>query len=114
MATWGGRVCIPLSSLSSFCGGPQNPTSAYHREWPPGPWPGWRQITGGHLREAESTGTGGRTAGLCLDGALLILSYFTVLSIPQNACQILMKRLEPIISQNPNGTWEEWVSTWCD
>ncbi|OBS72460.1 hypothetical protein A6R68_12954, partial [Neotoma lepida] len=26
----------------------------------------------------------------------------------QNACQILMKRLEPIISQNPNGTWEEW------
>ncbi|XP_055472592.1 aldehyde oxidase 3 isoform X1 [Psammomys obesus] len=28
----------------------------------------------------------------------------------QNACQILMKRLEPIISQNPNGTWEEWVN----
>ncbi|XP_052605467.1 aldehyde oxidase 3 isoform X2 [Peromyscus californicus insignis] len=28
----------------------------------------------------------------------------------QNACQILRKRLEPIISQNPNGTWEEWVN----
>ncbi|XP_029335509.1 aldehyde oxidase 3 isoform X2 [Mus caroli] len=27
----------------------------------------------------------------------------------QNACQILMKRLEPIIRQNPSGTWEEWV-----
>lgn len=27
----------------------------------------------------------------------------------QNACQILMKRLEPIIKQNPSGTWEEWV-----
>ncbi|GAB1284987.1 Aldehyde oxidase 3 [Apodemus speciosus] len=26
----------------------------------------------------------------------------------QNACQILMRRLEPIISQNPNGAWEEW------
>lgn len=28
----------------------------------------------------------------------------------QNACQILMKRLEPIISQNPNGDWEEWIN----
>ncbi|XP_069851873.1 aldehyde oxidase 3-like isoform X1 [Dipodomys merriami] len=28
----------------------------------------------------------------------------------QNACQTLMKRLEPIVSQNPNGTWEEWVN----
>ncbi|MEJ1271923.1 xanthine dehydrogenase [Cricetulus griseus] len=28
----------------------------------------------------------------------------------QNACQILMKRLEPVVSQNPNGTWEEWVN----
>ncbi|XP_051009811.1 aldehyde oxidase 3 [Acomys russatus] len=28
----------------------------------------------------------------------------------QNACQILMERLEPIMSRNPNGTWEEWVN----
>ncbi|XP_040609517.1 aldehyde oxidase 3 isoform X1 [Mesocricetus auratus] len=28
----------------------------------------------------------------------------------QNACQTLMKRLEPIVSQNPNGTWEDWVN----
>uniref|UniRef100_G3WE87 aldehyde oxidase n=1 Tax=Sarcophilus harrisii TaxID=9305 RepID=G3WE87_SARHA len=27
----------------------------------------------------------------------------------QNACQILLKRLEPIIKKNPEGTWEEWV-----
>ncbi|KAM8934727.1 aldehyde oxidase 1-like [Pelodytes ibericus] len=25
------------------------------------------------------------------------------------ACETLMKRLEPIISQNPSGKWEEWV-----
>ncbi|XP_043849522.1 aldehyde oxidase 4-like [Dromiciops gliroides] len=28
----------------------------------------------------------------------------------QNACQILMKRLEPIIKKNPKGKWEEWIS----
>ena len=28
----------------------------------------------------------------------------------KNACQILLKRLEPIIKKNPEGTWEEWVS----
>ncbi|KAM4836126.1 LOW QUALITY PROTEIN: aldehyde oxidase 3-like [Thomomys bottae] len=28
----------------------------------------------------------------------------------QNACQTLRKCLEPIICQNPNGTWEEWVN----
>uniref|UniRef100_A0A8C3W8T2 aldehyde oxidase n=1 Tax=Catagonus wagneri TaxID=51154 RepID=A0A8C3W8T2_9CETA len=27
----------------------------------------------------------------------------------QNACQILMKRLEPIIKKNPEGTWEDWI-----
>ncbi|XP_017506713.3 aldehyde oxidase 2 [Manis javanica] len=27
----------------------------------------------------------------------------------QNACQILLKRLEPIIKKNPEGTWENWV-----
>uniref|UniRef100_A0A9L0J364 aldehyde oxidase n=1 Tax=Equus asinus TaxID=9793 RepID=A0A9L0J364_EQUAS len=27
----------------------------------------------------------------------------------QNACQILLKRLEPIIKKNPEGTWEDWV-----
>ncbi|XP_072473321.1 aldehyde oxidase 2-like isoform X1 [Notamacropus eugenii] len=29
----------------------------------------------------------------------------------QNACQILLKRLEPIIKKNPDGTWENWVET---
>ncbi|XP_069851875.1 aldehyde oxidase 2 [Dipodomys merriami] len=27
----------------------------------------------------------------------------------QNACQILLKRLEPIIKKNPEGIWEDWV-----
>ncbi|XP_060050156.1 aldehyde oxidase isoform X2 [Erinaceus europaeus] len=33
----------------------------------------------------------------------------------KNACQTLLKRLEPIISKNPQGTWEDWVlwlNTW--
>lgn len=29
----------------------------------------------------------------------------------KNACQILLKRLEPIIKKNPEGAWEEWVSS---
>ncbi|XP_037377774.1 aldehyde oxidase 4-like [Talpa occidentalis] len=28
----------------------------------------------------------------------------------QNACQILMSRLEPVIKKNPKGKWEEWIS----
>uniref|UniRef100_A0A8D0W0U2 xanthine dehydrogenase n=1 Tax=Sus scrofa TaxID=9823 RepID=A0A8D0W0U2_PIG len=28
----------------------------------------------------------------------------------QNACQILMARLQPVIRKNPNGTWEDWVA----
>ncbi|XP_045150821.1 aldehyde oxidase 3-like isoform X2 [Echinops telfairi] len=28
----------------------------------------------------------------------------------QNACQTLLRRLEPIISQSPQGSWEEWVN----
>uniref|UniRef100_A0A2K5QZC5 aldehyde oxidase n=1 Tax=Cebus imitator TaxID=2715852 RepID=A0A2K5QZC5_CEBIM len=27
----------------------------------------------------------------------------------QDACQILLKRLEPIIKKHPEGTWEDWV-----
>ncbi|XP_021573473.1 aldehyde oxidase 2 [Carlito syrichta] len=27
----------------------------------------------------------------------------------QNACQSLLKRLEPIIKKNPEGTWEDWI-----
>ncbi|XP_060050166.1 aldehyde oxidase 2 isoform X2 [Erinaceus europaeus] len=27
----------------------------------------------------------------------------------QNACQILLNRLEPIIKKNPEGTWEDWI-----
>uniref|UniRef100_A0A8D0L1Z4 Aldehyde oxidase n=1 Tax=Sphenodon punctatus TaxID=8508 RepID=A0A8D0L1Z4_SPHPU len=27
----------------------------------------------------------------------------------KDACQTLLKRLQPIISENPNGTWNEWV-----
>ncbi|XP_048200158.1 aldehyde oxidase 2 [Perognathus longimembris pacificus] len=27
----------------------------------------------------------------------------------QNACQILLKRLEPIIKKNPEGRWEDWI-----
>ncbi|KAM4836127.1 aldehyde oxidase 2 [Thomomys bottae] len=27
----------------------------------------------------------------------------------QNACQILLKRLEPIIKKNPEGIWEDWI-----
>ncbi|GAB1284990.1 Aldehyde oxidase 2 [Apodemus speciosus] len=32
-----------------------------------------------------------------------------VLSWPVNACQILLKRLEPIIKKNPEGTWRDWI-----
>lgn len=27
----------------------------------------------------------------------------------KNACEILLKRLEPIIEQNPKGIWEDWI-----
>ncbi|XP_057614609.1 aldehyde oxidase 2 isoform X1 [Chionomys nivalis] len=27
----------------------------------------------------------------------------------QNACQILLKRLEPIVKKNPDGTWRDWI-----
>ncbi|XP_035879007.1 aldehyde oxidase 2 [Phyllostomus discolor] len=29
----------------------------------------------------------------------------------QDACQILLKRLEPIIKEHPEGTWEDWIKT---
>nr|XP_003925726.2 aldehyde oxidase isoform X3 [Saimiri boliviensis boliviensis] len=29
----------------------------------------------------------------------------------KNACQTLLKRLEPIISKNPKGTWKDWAQT---
>ncbi|XP_052605482.1 aldehyde oxidase 2 [Peromyscus californicus insignis] len=29
----------------------------------------------------------------------------------QNACQILLKRLEPVIKKNPEGTWKDWIET---
>lgn len=28
-----------------------------------------------------------------------------------NACNKIMERLKPVIDKNPNGTWEEWVTT---
>lgn len=28
----------------------------------------------------------------------------------KNACEVLMKRLAPYKSQNPEGSWEDWVS----
>lgn len=28
----------------------------------------------------------------------------------KNACEILLKRLEPFKAKNPNGTWEDWVN----
>nr|XP_051704003.1 aldehyde oxidase 2 isoform X1 [Oryctolagus cuniculus] len=27
----------------------------------------------------------------------------------QNACQVLLKRLEPIIKKNPDGSWKDWI-----
>uniref|UniRef100_A0A8C2MDQ1 aldehyde oxidase n=1 Tax=Cricetulus griseus TaxID=10029 RepID=A0A8C2MDQ1_CRIGR len=29
----------------------------------------------------------------------------------QNACEILLKRLEPVIKKNPEGTWRDWIET---
>ncbi|XP_006862100.1 PREDICTED: aldehyde oxidase-like [Chrysochloris asiatica] len=29
----------------------------------------------------------------------------------QNACQILMSRLQPVIRRNPKGKWEDWIQT---
>ncbi|XP_019491153.1 PREDICTED: aldehyde oxidase 2-like [Hipposideros armiger] len=40
--------------------------------------------------------------GLFSDGNPLLFSF-------KNACQILLKRLEPIIKKNPEGTWEDWI-----
>uniref|UniRef100_A0A8C8T1F7 Aldehyde oxidase 1 n=1 Tax=Pelusios castaneus TaxID=367368 RepID=A0A8C8T1F7_9SAUR len=36
-------------------------------------------------------------------------SIFPNLSFHQDACQTLLKRLEPIISKNPKGSWNDWV-----
>ncbi|XP_075466161.1 aldehyde oxidase 1-like [Ascaphus truei] len=41
--------------------------------------------------------------GLGWENALKCSSLF------QNACEKLRQRLEPVIQQNPNGKWEEWV-----
>lgn len=32
----------------------------------------------------------------------------------QNACETLMKRLEPYKTKNPKGTWEDWVSKYLE
>jgi len=28
---------------------------------------------------------------------------------PQNACQTIVNRLEPIRQSNPKGTWKDWI-----
>jgi len=28
----------------------------------------------------------------------------------QNACEKIMKRLEPYVNRNPNAEWEDWVT----
>lgn len=38
----------------------------------------------------------------------LIFCYF-ILTSHQDACQTLMKRLQPIINKNPKGNWNDWV-----
>lgn len=40
--------------------------------------------------------------------SVLILCYI-LLTSHQDACQTLLKRLQPIINQNPEGTWNDWV-----
>lgn len=30
----------------------------------------------------------------------------------QNACEVLVKRLEPYKAKNPKGSWEQWVRMW--
>lgn len=34
---------------------------------------------------------------------------YTVMFCFQYACNEIMKRLKPIIDNNPNGTWEDWI-----
>ncbi|XP_008580344.1 PREDICTED: aldehyde oxidase 4-like, partial [Galeopterus variegatus] len=56
----------------------------------------------------------------CLTGAHKLLrtdifmdaafSINPALDIGQNACQILMARLQPIIRKNPKGKWEDWIA----
>ncbi|KAH0621633.1 hypothetical protein JD844_023157 [Phrynosoma platyrhinos] len=44
--------------------------------------------------------------------AIIPLKYpvgFGTRVLAQDACQTLLKRLEPIITQNPEGTWKEWA-----
>lgn len=33
------------------------------------------------------------------------------LCFPQEACQTILKRLEPFKKKNPSGSWEDWVSS---
>lgn len=39
---------------------------------------------------------------------MLIFCYI-FLTTHQDACQTLLKRLQPIINKNPKGTWNDWV-----
>ena len=32
-----------------------------------------------------------------------------IIFLLQNACQILLGRLEPYMNANPKGSWEDWV-----
>lgn len=41
---------------------------------------------------------------------MLILHCFLLTSLHnQDACQTLLKRLQPIINKNPKGNWKDWV-----
>lgn len=41
---------------------------------------------------------------------MLILHCFLLTSLHnQDACQTLLKRLQPIINKNPKGNWNDWV-----
>lgn len=40
--------------------------------------------------------------------SLVIIQFFHSF---QNACEILLERLEPYKMKNPDGTWEDWVNS---
>lgn len=63
------------------------------------------------LRDRRQRHGGQGKALLLLRCVSCAYSVVTVWWFAQDACQILHRRLEPIRTKNPDGSWESWVRT---